>query len=125
MDFGVGFQSSPSVADLDNDGDMEIIIGTDLNLSAIDIKDNTNNEQFYWHTYRGDTHRTGSYVSMGYILGDLNSDGYLNVQDLVITVNIIVGNIEPNNQQLITADMNYDNNIDVLDILILVNSILQ
>ena len=116
MDFGVGFQSSPSVADLDNDGDMEIIIGTDLNLSAIDIKDNTTSEQFYWNTYRGDTHRTGSYVTTGYLLGDLNSDGYLNVQDLVITVNIIVGNIQPNNQQLVAADMNNDNNIDVLDL---------
>ena len=125
MDFGVGFQSSPSVADLDNDGDMEIIIGTDLNLSAIDIKENTTSEQFYWNTYRGDTHRTGSYVTTGYLLGDLNSDGYLNVQDLVITVNIIVGNIQPNNQQLVTADMNNDNNIDVLDIVILVNTILQ
>ena len=125
MDFGIGFQSSPSVTDLDGDGDLEIIIGTDLNLSVIDIKDSTNDTEYYWNTYRGDNHRTGSYITSGYNLGDLNFDSELNVQDLVIIVNIIVGNLDATNQQLTSADMNNDNNIDVLDIVILVNTILQ
>ena len=125
MDFGIGFISSPSVIDLDNDGDLEIIIGTDLNLSVIDIKDSTNNNQYYWFTYRGDSHKTGSYETNSYLLGDLNFDSLLNVQDLVIAINIIIGNLNPDTQQSIAADMNGDNTIDVLDIVILVNTILQ
>ena len=55
----------------------------------------------------------------------LNFDSLLNVQDLVIAINIIIGNLNPNTQQSIAADMNGDNTIDVLDIVILVNTILQ
>jgi len=47
------------------------------------------------------------------------------VQDLVIAINIIIGNLNPNTQQSVAADMNGDNTIDVLDIVILVNTILQ
>ena len=125
MDFGIGFQSSPSIVDLDNDGDLEIIIGTDQNLSVIDIKDNTSDIQFYWYTYRGDHHKTGSYMTSNILMGDLNQDATLNVQDLVIMINIIVGNIIPDNNQLTAGDFNNDDTIDVLDVISLVNQILS
>ena len=55
------------------------------------------------------------------ILGDLNNDTEVNVADIVVLVNIILGNIETN----AAADINNDNNINVGDIVSLVNLILQ
>ena len=55
------------------------------------------------------------------LLGDTNSDGILNVLDVVIMVNIILGT-EPDNG---SADMNGDGGINVLDIVILVGLILR
>jgi hypothetical protein len=55
------------------------------------------------------------------ISGDLNNDTEVNVADIVVLVNMILGNIEAN----AAADINNDNNINVGDIVSLVNLILQ
>ena len=125
LQFSSGFESSPSITNLDNDNDLEIIIGTSQNLSVIDIKSETNSEEFYWNTYRGDNHKTGYYFSDSILGGDLNVDTLLNVLDLVVAINIIVGNSEATTSQLLAGDLNNDNNFDVLDIVILVNLILS
>tara|TARA_Y100001968_G_scaffold332537_1_gene391056 strand:- start:1081 stop:2085 length:1005 start_codon:yes stop_codon:yes gene_type:complete len=52
--------------------------------------------------------------------GDLNSDGIINILDVIIVVNLIL-NMEYND----LADLNYDNSIDVLDIVLIVNMILN
>ena len=54
------------------------------------------------------------------LLGDLNQDLLLNVQDVILLVNIILIN-QYNN----IADMNLDSSIDVLDVVIIVDSILN
>ena len=54
------------------------------------------------------------------ILGDINSDGGINVQDIVMMINMVVGN---SNTDLI-ADINFDGSVDVLDIVLVVNIIL-
>ncbi len=127
INYNYGFISSPTVYDIDNDSDIEIIIGTTQNLSVIDLKETTTSEQNYWNTYQGDEHRSGVYISnnSNILIGDLNMDSLINVQDLVITVNIIIGNIIPNSNQLISGDVNNDNTIDVLDVVLLVNTILN
>ena len=125
LQFSVGFESSPSVINLDSDNDLEIIIGTSQNLSVIDIKNETNTEGFYWNTYRGDNHKTGYYFSDSLLSGDLNLDTLLNVLDLVVAINIIIGNSEATSSQLLAGDLNNDTNFDVLDIVILVNLILS
>ena len=51
--------------------------------------------------------------------GDLNQDGLINVQDIILIVNLILNNEFSN-----LADLNLDNSIDVLDIVFLVNIIL-
>ena len=56
-----------------------------------------------------------------YILGDVNNDGLINIQDVIVTVNIVLGSLEYNQ----SADMNNDNAIDVLDIISIVNIILN
>ena len=55
------------------------------------------------------------------IMGDLNDDGTLNVQDIIIMVNIILG-IEEYNE---SADLSDDSIINVLDVIQLMNLILE
>tara|TARA_Y100000994_G_scaffold129031_1_gene105803 strand:- start:193 stop:567 length:375 start_codon:yes stop_codon:yes gene_type:complete len=121
-----GFISSPTVSDIDNDNDLEIIVGTNANLSIFDLKENGSIEDYYWNSYRGDNHNTGSYTfeSSGTI-GDLNNDGVLDVLDLVTTINIIMDVLEPSSIQIYAGDINTDGNIDVLDVVQLVNLILD
>ena len=107
---------------------MEIIIGSTQNLSVIDLKQNIYTNQDYWNTYQGDKHRSGTYIYNGnnnILIGDLNSDNLIDVLDLVMIINIIIGNINPTEVQTIAGDLNADDTIDVLDVVQLVNTILD
>ena len=53
--------------------------------------------------------------------GDVNYDGDLNVQDVIIMINMILGNIEPD----VIADINNDGGINIQDVILLINSILR
>ena len=53
-------------------------------------------------------------------LGDINEDGEINIQDVILVANLVLSN-EYND----LADMNSDGNIDILDIVQLVNIILN
>ncbi len=55
------------------------------------------------------------------MLGDLNQDDLLNILDIIIMVNIILG-LE--NDQLL-ADMNEDGIVNILDVITLINAILD
>jgi len=55
------------------------------------------------------------------MMGDLNADGTLNVQDIILMVNIILG-IEGYDE---AADLNDDNIVNVLDVIQLMNLILS
>ena len=52
------FTSSPMINDLDLDGDLEFIVGTNYNLIGIDLK-TSGDFQNYWSLYRGDLSRSG------------------------------------------------------------------
>ena len=54
------------------------------------------------------------------LMGDLNEDGNINIQDIIITINLAL-----NNEYNLLADLNSDDTIDVLDIVQLVNIILS
>ena len=56
--------------------------------------------------------------------GDVSLDGAINIVDVVMLVNIIIGNYEPSDEQLVVADLNNDNLINVADIVLLVSAIL-
>ena len=58
------------------------------------------------------------------IPGDLNSDELINVLDVITMVNIILGEINPGNNQFTAGDLNDDGLINVVDIIVLVNIIL-
>ncbi len=55
------------------------------------------------------------------LFGDINLDGQINIQDIIVLVNIVIENID--NQ--IGTDFNNDSQTDILDIIILVNIILE
>ena len=54
------------------------------------------------------------------MIGDVNGDTNINVQDIIVIVNTILSN-----QNNTAADVNQDGNIDVLDIVQIVNLILE
>ena len=55
------------------------------------------------------------------ILGDINGDQNLNVLDVILVVNMALGNTEAD----LNGDMNSDGMINVLDVVLLVNIILS
>jgi len=57
--------------------------------------------------------------------GDANNDGNLNVQDVVLILNTILGSGNDNECEAIVSDMNADGLINVQDIILLVNIILS
>ena len=65
---------------------------------------------------------TGGYT---YQLGDLNSDQIINIQDVILMVNFILGNVIPDETQQLAADINEDEIINITDIILLVNLILE
>ena len=56
---------------------------------------------------------------------DLNSDGNIDIFDVIDIVNIVIGNTTPDSWELCSADVNQDGNIDVLDITTTVEYILN
>ena len=56
------FKGSPTILDTDNDGDIELVIGSTQTLSSIDIKEAGSNDG-YWNTFRSDMSRDGYFIS--------------------------------------------------------------
>ena len=61
---------------------------------------------------------------MQYYLGDINMDSYINVLDIVLVVNFVLGVEQPSSTQTELADINNDSIINILDIITIVNLIL-
>ena len=62
-----------------------------------------------WHTFN----------TLEFILGDINGDNLINIQDVVLVVNLVLSD-EYNN----SADLNIDSNVNILDIIQIINIIL-
>tara|TARA_B100000029_G_scaffold143427_1_gene138664 strand:+ start:425 stop:928 length:504 start_codon:yes stop_codon:yes gene_type:complete len=58
------------------------------------------------------------------LMGDINFDQSIDILDIVLCVNIVLGSSIPSQDQISVADLNDDNFINVLDIILLVNIIL-
>ena len=59
------------------------------------------------------------------LLGDVNSDGLINVLDVVNVINFILSINIPVGDQFILSDINQDDVINVLDVVLIVNIILN
>jgi len=57
--------------------------------------------------------------------GDMNQDDHINIQDIIILVNLILGNIESTPALRISGDLNYDTMVSIQDLILLVNIILH
>ncbi len=64
-------------------------------------------------------------TNLGYMLGDVNVDGYLNILDVVIIVNQILEIYSIDPEYLYLADTNSDGVLDILDVVTLINLILE
>ena len=58
------------------------------------------------------------------LYGDVNFDGSLNVNDIVLMVNFVLNQSIPSEEQELTADINQDGTINIVDIILVVNDIL-
>ena len=58
------------------------------------------------------------------VLGDVNGDAETDLLDLVSVIDIILGSVEPTEQQRWAADMDRNGNVNILDALALTNLIL-
>ena len=67
----------------------------------------------------------GAVTPLNIDFGDLNFDTIVNILDVIVTVNYVVGHIELNNQQIQNADMNLDGTVNVFDILLIVDAALS
>ena len=56
--------------------------------------------------------------------GNLNDDGFVDVLDIIISVNFVLGGDTPDPEILWAADMNFDTILNILDVVRLVNFIL-
>ena len=59
------------------------------------------------------------------LYGDINQDSVIDILDVVLEVNIIMGIYNPSVEELNLADLNFDDVINVQDIILMINIILQ
>ena len=59
------------------------------------------------------------------VLGDLNEDSIINIQDIIILIGISLSELNPSDYQIIAGDINEDLTIDILDIITCINIILN
>ena len=60
-----------------------------------------------------------------FLLGDVTQDGVLDVLDIVLLINIIMGQHSPSSLDFILSDLNEDGAINVQDCILLINIILN
>ena len=57
------------------------------------------------------------------IYGDVNFDGTLNVSDIILMVNFVLGE-EPTEEEFLTADITQDGTLNILDVIQVVTEII-
>jgi len=95
-------------------------------------------DQTYWsveYIHNINTARYGTYgrgiwdfvigQEFNIISGDLNNDTLINIQDIILLVNIILGISESSDYQNAAGDLSGDNQLDVIDIVAIINIILD
>ena len=78
-----------------------------------------------WQFFDSPTPEESNIYNQGCSPGDVNCDDNVNVLDVVVLVELVLGASEPNPETLASADVNEDGELDVLDIVQLVSMILS
>ncbi len=122
---GATSSSSPLLFDIDYDLDLEFIYGYSDGVSCIDFKAQ-NHLLGQWKMFRGNPHRTGHVDFLdGVVMGDVNTDGYIDIIDIIFQINHITNHNLLSGISLVAADLNIDGVINVQDILLIVNIIIS
>ena len=110
-----------------------------LNIQKIN-DDNTNSTQKDPILYKGNgtlysfwsDQRNGNYeiyfskgIGESIILGDLNQDNIIDILDIVLIINFILGQDYPNAVEGIASDLNSDGTINIQDLILIINIILN
>ena len=88
-----------------------------------------NNDMLYsfWSDQRNGNYEI--YLSKGInesiVLGDINQDSVIDILDIVLIINFILGQENPNLTEEIASDLNNDGTINIQDIILLINIILN
>ena len=72
-----------------------------------------------------DPHSETVQLGSNIMSGDVNFDSMLNILDIVIVVNYVLGNDAPTSSEFAAADLNGDGTLNILDIVTLTNLILE
>jgi hypothetical protein len=67
----------------------------------------------------------GAVPPLNISFGDVNNDDVVNVLDVIVTVNYLIGYLQFDQQQVQNADMNLDGAVSINDVLMIVESALQ
>ena len=59
------------------------------------------------------------------IIGDCTNDGYINIFDVIMLINAILGETELTTSQFLAADIDYNNELNIFDIINIINLILE
>ena len=59
------------------------------------------------------------------LYGDVNFDGIININDIIIVINFILHIDEPTTEEYLTADMNQDDNVNIQDAIQIIYLILN
>jgi hypothetical protein len=130
ISLGTAFIGSPIVKDVDMDGDLEIFIGSTANMTGLDFK-LSGNVFNQWNMFHGNSRRTSLFSfdpNAGCdspLLGDINCDGSIDIFDITILVEIVLGMSDSYEYQIWASDANADGNIDIFDIISIVSMILD
>jgi len=64
-------------------------------------------------------------VNVDVMMGDVDFDGELSINDVLQIVDFILGYVQPNGIQVYAADINQDGNLNIIDALSLIQMILN
>ena len=85
-----------------------------------------NKKVSYWNIFKKNKNfKQDNIYNNSVIMGDVDSNGSVNVLDIILAVTFIIDDIEPSTAQFNLIDLNQDNQINVLDIIDLINIILR
>lgn len=127
----VGPTETPSLEDLDNDGDLDLILGDSYGvLYAWDLSADYDVTKIDWKNFRHDTQHTGLYAftpqesipdvvcAPSQTIGDVDGNAIIDNNDLNL-LNGIISNEIPQPTNICCIDLNQDNSITISDLLIL------
>ena len=148
-DIDVGYRSAPDFIDLNLDGSPELFLGS--HAQNIQVYNKIYSDSMYEFRlnecvdipyfglntkpdlyYLGSELKmltglsTGGFLYAGYesiLIGDVNLDSFINIQDVIIIIEYII--MSDSQINYCSADINYDSYVDILDILFIISQIID